>query len=373
MSTIKAFTHRLIFSLAWCALLLPALPSFAQNTPATPPSTPSTPPPPAPPPTVQRAKLPDWAPRVPFTPMAHVEVIGNGPIPLLLIPGIAQDWTVFQSFGQRNRDRYTTYAVTLPGFGGTLEAPLPENSHFKDLPVLRNAVEALLNLIENRHLDRPVIGGYELGAHLAMWLAMDHPHMVRAVINIEGYALVPIMTGNPDFDPDERETVINTKIFTPMKDIPEETWKAGLAARAMNLVSDPDRGAEIGRMITTPSRGVTIEHTFEYYMSDVSSGLPNLQVPMLVIPAIHSISMNRALQPDLIRNRWRQAYAKAAKTTLVFFEASLPYVMDEYPDKLDKVVDDFLAGRTIDNALVAASGSGIPEGGLAPKPQHPAN
>lgn len=354
----------------FAALGVAAMASFALCAASAQPEDP--PPAPVARPTVQNAKVPDWAPRVPFTPIPHVEVMGNGPVPVLLIPGIAQDWTVFKSFGMRNSARYTTYAVTLPGFGGTEPAPLPENSHFKDLPVLRNAIEALLRLVEERHLDRPVIGGYELGAHLAMWLAMDHPELFRAIINLEGDALVPVNTGNPDYDPEEREKVIQSRIFTPMKNITEEAWKASLAARALNLVSDPDRGAEIGRMLTTPSRGVTLEYTFEYYMSDISPGLSDLKVPMLMIPAVHSIGMDRALQPELTRQRWRNTYAKAARTTLVFFEDSYPYVLDEAPEKLDRVIEDFLAGRTIERALVSATGSGIPpEGLLAPAPARP--
>src|SRR5688500_2392184 len=50
---------------------------------------------------------------VPFSPVPHVEVRGKGPIQMVLIPGLLSDWTVFESFMERNGERYTMYAVTL--------------------------------------------------------------------------------------------------------------------------------------------------------------------------------------------------------------------------------------------------------------------
>ncbi len=318
-------------------------------------------------PPVQRVQPPEWAPEVPFTPLAHVEVFGSGPIPMVLIPGIAQDWTIFKTFMERNALRYTIYSVTLPGFGDSAAPPLPETAHFKDLPVLHNALKAIVRMIEERGIDRPVIGGYELGAHLAMWLALENPEDFRAVISIEGYPFVPLIPGHLEYDEDQRIEHIRTKIMTPMRDELESSWRNRMKALAPTLVSDPERAKEIGEMLTTPTRGVTIEHTFEYYMSDLRVGLPNLRVPLLVIAAIRP---ERWARPDIIRDQWRQLYAVSRCTTLVFFNRCLPYIMDEEPQALDLAVSDFLSGRQVQGGLVAGGGSCIPEGGvLAPAPK----
>src|SRR5687768_1241532 len=44
---------------------------------------------------------------------------GTGGIPMILIPDLAADWTVFDSYMEWNRSHFTFFAVTLPGFGGT--------------------------------------------------------------------------------------------------------------------------------------------------------------------------------------------------------------------------------------------------------------
>lgn len=315
-------------------------------------------------PSAQRIQAPEWAPEIPFTPLAHVEVFGSGPIPMVLIPGIAQDWTVFRSFMERNALRYTMYAVTLPGFGDSPAPPFPDNAHFKDLPVLQNALKAIRMMIAERGIDRPVVGGYELGAHLALWLALEEPEGFRAVIGIEGYPFVPLSPGALEFDEDARIEHIRNKIVHPMRDETEEAWRQRMRKLAMTLVSDPKRGEEVGEMITTPTRGVTMEHTLEYFMSDLRLGLGKLQVPTLVIAAMRPESWFRA---DIARDQWRSLYATASCTTLLFFNKCKPYILDEAPLELDVAVDEFLSGKPVNGGLVSSKGSCVPEGGVSAK------
>src|SRR5262249_3432161 len=56
----------------------------------------------------------------------HVEKLGRGPIPMILLADVGEDWTLYKSFMERNAGRYTMYAVTLPGSGGTPPPPKPE-------------------------------------------------------------------------------------------------------------------------------------------------------------------------------------------------------------------------------------------------------
>ena len=60
------------------------------------------------------------------TPLGHVEQRGAGPTPVVLISGLACDWTVWEDFMDRNTERFTMYAVTLPGMAGTDAPPKPE-------------------------------------------------------------------------------------------------------------------------------------------------------------------------------------------------------------------------------------------------------
>src|SRR5262245_5316475 len=46
---------------------------------------------------------------VPFQPIAHVEKRGDGPVAMVLIPGLSCDWTVFDAFMKRHEHDYTMY------------------------------------------------------------------------------------------------------------------------------------------------------------------------------------------------------------------------------------------------------------------------
>lgn len=77
-----------------------------------------------------------------------VEKRGRGPVPLILIADLRTDWTVFQSFMERNAERYTLYAVTLPGYGGTPAPPRPATLDLTTTPWWDGAKQGVLGLIE---------------------------------------------------------------------------------------------------------------------------------------------------------------------------------------------------------------------------------
>ncbi|HWQ33597.1 MAG TPA: hypothetical protein VNQ79_12150 [Blastocatellia bacterium] len=56
----------------------------------------------------------------PLGELGHVEKRGRGPVPMILISDVRTDWTIWQSFMERNAERYTMYAVTLPGAAARL-------------------------------------------------------------------------------------------------------------------------------------------------------------------------------------------------------------------------------------------------------------
>src|SRR5262249_21337993 len=116
---------------------------------------------------------------VAFTPIAHVEKRGSGPINMVLIPGMSCDWTVFDKFMDRNSVRYTMWAVTLPGFGGTPAPPTPAENQVGAW--LDNADAAVWKVIQDQKIAKPVIVGHSLGGFLALRLGTEHAKDLRAV------------------------------------------------------------------------------------------------------------------------------------------------------------------------------------------------
>ncbi|HKE04824.1 MAG TPA: hypothetical protein VKE91_12250, partial [Blastocatellia bacterium] len=91
--------------------------------------------------------------------LGAVEKRGRGPIPMILIADIRTDWSLYRSFMDRNAERYTMYAVTLPGYGGTPAPPRPETLDLKTTPWWDGAEKGVISLIEKNSLNKPVVVG----------------------------------------------------------------------------------------------------------------------------------------------------------------------------------------------------------------------
>ena len=119
---------------------------------------------------------------------------GNGPVPMILIPGAAFDRTVWDTFMKRNADRYTMYAVTQAGYGGTPPPPMPEKvDDFEGMEWTRGFCRSLLDLITREKLDRPVLVAHHFMADgYALRLALDDADLVRGVVVVAGRGSVQI-------------------------------------------------------------------------------------------------------------------------------------------------------------------------------------
>ncbi len=114
----------------------------------------------------------------------HVVERGQGP-PLLLIHGLAGNLCNF-TYGVVDRlaTRYRVIAVDRPGSGYSVRLPGASAA-------LEVQADAMAALIDQLHLDRPVVVGHSLGGALSLCLAQRHPNKVRAL------ALVAPLTHSP--------------------------------------------------------------------------------------------------------------------------------------------------------------------------------
>lgn len=123
----------------------------------------------------------------------HVEVKGRGPVPMILFADIRADWTLYQSFMERNADRYTMYAVTQPGFGGSPPPPRPGTFDATPTQWWSGLEQAAVTLIEKQKLNKPVLVGINASVYLVTRLAADHPEKCRAAVILNGLVFM-IMT-----------------------------------------------------------------------------------------------------------------------------------------------------------------------------------
>ena len=285
------------------------------------------------------------------TAIPKFEKRGSGALPMVLVPDVSSDSTVWESFMDRNGERYTMYALVLPGFGGTEAPPLDSRDTYESVPASLNAERAIIRFIEDQKLGKAWLMGHGYGGQIGLRVALARPDLVSGVVSVGGMPVVPM--DDPSRDPSfiERMDIIRRTILPQALRVPEETWRNQQFMNAQALVSDDNRARELAEMVTKSDRGVSLHYFLESLLLDVRPHLGKLSVPTLFIAP---------LTPDLgpkervARDQWKRIVGAPPRTTLAFYEDCRHFVMDDNPAQLDIDVDLFVRGKAIPGSFRTA-------------------
>lgn len=296
---------------------------------------------------------------MPWGQLGRIEKRGRGAVPLILLAPVGFDGTVYRTFMERNATRYTMYAVTLPGSGGT---PLPADpSAFDPLrtPWWESARQGVLTLIEKHRLNKPVIVGLQASAYLAARLALDHPDKVRAAVMISGLAHTPQQA---ETDPDrpmtvaERRQSVTLRVASMITDlwphvvpssraVGEAMFQTFLRVYPPGLSHHPQRNKELFLMGALDSSLQAMRYTHELALTDLAEEFGKLQVPVLAITADHDDASTLQGTPDTAQWTEVQLRYPGIPLTISRFANSRIFVTDDAPEDLDNAIAAFLAGK----------------------------
>jgi pimeloyl-ACP methyl ester carboxylesterase len=307
--------------------------------------------------------IPATIPRTPVGTLGHVEILGSGRVPLILIPGGPHTWEVWRGFAQRNAARYTMYAVTLQGYGGTAVPALGASDSIEGRAWTSGVITALRRLIETRELDRPVIvANHLMAAYYAVRLASEVECRIGGIVAIasdpiSGDALRYAVLRSPA----ERREGLHERWIPFFRSVDSTTWSRG-AFQPAALSDDSARAAALFRAQMATPLYTQIRYYLEYLSDDLGPELRALRVPMLsLVPRFNS-----AVLPDSVRQRLvaRWGSPLAAEDSLTYnafwarrFGLTVPslemrvlpskaaVVMDDQPAWIDAAVAEFVAKR----------------------------
>ncbi|MFN0134181.1 MAG: alpha/beta fold hydrolase [Phycisphaerales bacterium] len=284
-----------------------------------------------------------------LTPLAHVEVRGSGPIHVVLIPGLVSDWTTFESFMERNAAKYTMYAVTLPGFGSSAPPPAPaapSDKNYQHGAWLANAERAVAKLVEDKKLDKPVLMGQTLGAHIALRVASAAPDKYRCVIAVNGWPAYPIGGAEQPVTRQQREEFVNGMFAQSCEGIPEPEWQSQQKEWIQMGVGDPARAAPLVAKAAAVPKATSSRYMLEYLAADLTEQMPATKLPVLAIAAIGDVPYAEDLKA--LYDMWQREWASVPQLTLVHFEDTLEFVTESAPVELDRAVEQFLAQKQVE-------------------------
>jgi len=315
-----------------------------------------------------------------------VQKRGHGPVPMVLVPGAAFGWSVFDGFMNRNADRYTMYAVTPPGYDGTRPPPLPASTDFTEREWSDALCASIVELIDKERLDRPVLLGHHMmGDYYPLRVALEHPEKTRGVVAVAGQLMqvIPSPSNGPGkpaklADMAERRQSVD-KMWAPFyKHVTEDMWVSG-SFQAATFCKDETRAKQLFEQEIAVPIPTQVRYFLEYQTDDLSRRVSGLQVPLLAIQPKAEITLRKAVEQAAGMNikfygsleaaetawtrqltrtwgsvdvgvqwsmdmayRWEQMRSSIPDFTLEYVEDTRTFIMEDQPDKLDRIIAAFV-------------------------------
>ncbi|WP_189532625.1 alpha/beta fold hydrolase [Paludibacterium paludis] len=256
-------------------------------------------------------------------------VSGQGP-PMILIAGLGASGAVWDGTVKHFAGRYECHVLTLAGSGG---APPIKGA------LLPRVDAALAAYLGERHLERPVLVGHNLGGTIALGFAERHPGMVGALVIID---TLPALGAAEDND-------------IPAAGI--ERQAARSRDEALNAPHDPKTRREVAATLATrpvdidrvlamdkaSDRRAIAEATYEMMKADLRPGLPAIVAPTLVLGswvAYRDVASRRDVE-----DTFRLQFSGLRDVTLALSESARHYIMYDDPGWMLGQMDRFLKPR----------------------------
>jgi len=279
--------------------------------------------------------------------LGRVRKVGHGARTLVLIPGIGFGDTIWTEFMQRHAARYTMFAVTLPGFGGTAPLAMPPSGvRYVEAPWIRSAVRAIIAELDRAGVPRAtIVAHWALASQVALLLALEHPDRVEGVVLVAGvlkaHFTQPSMAA---ITPERRAEYAELMAHRWFKQVTRTTWDDN-NFMPYDYAIHPLRAQRLWRWAAEPTLPVWVRYLVEFNALDLGPRLRELRPPVVAIqPGFDDGDFFVDGSNDYMRAMVRDSWKGAATDGIAFVSvpASRLFVMDDAPGALDQVLIRFL-------------------------------
>lgn len=278
---------------------------------------------------------------------------GTGKKVLILVPGWGFDGSVFDDFVEANKNNYTMYVVTIPGYGKTFAPPMPSvGTSYAELTWSKSFLTGLAKLIEKEKLHKPIIAGhFNQGSQLVLRFAIDHPDMIGGAIILGGPPkLVTVRNGvMREFPLDSMKMI--TDIFLAQrwfKPIKKSAFDAGNYLPDVYSL-DSVRGKILWEQSAAVPLPVMIRYLCELWTMDLLLEAEKIRCPVFVMrptftKPILETPVNNYLQPQFI-DLWNRARSKNPAIIIKDVPAAAAFVWKDNPAFVYKEIQDFVSHK----------------------------
>lgn len=276
---------------------------------------------------------------------------GTGKKVLILIPGWGFDGSVFDDFVEANKNHYTMYVVTIPGYGKTFAPPMPPpGTSYAELTWSKSFLSGLAALIEKERLIKPVIAGhFNQGSQMVLRFAVDHPGKIGGAIILGGPPkLATVRNGvMREFPLDSMKLLTDNFLASRwFQSITKSAFDAGNYLPAVYSL-DSIGGKKLWEQSAAVPLPVMIRYLCELWTMDLLLEAEKIACPVLVLrPAftrpLLETPANNYLQPQFI-DLWNRARSKNPKIVLKDVPAAATFVWKDNPAFVYKEIREFIS------------------------------
>lgn len=275
--------------------------------------------------------------------LGNVKKFGQGSKDVILIAGLGlASEKVFNQFMKDNAQKYTMYAVTLAGYGGTQAYPMPpKGTSYEALSWFKHSQKAIVQLIDQYQMKEPAVIGFAMeGTFLGLRLAIENPDKVGEVVGIGG-ELVRSLKPGVTITPEQRKNFIDQR-FVPLwfKTVTDETWDSNMYEYP-SYSTNPARAKILAETIDAVPMRLLLRYMIEHWAYDISTELPKLKTPVLaIIPGFDStLDDSQGFYKTTFIDTWKSA--PKVITTKLIKDVGMFVHLDK-PQKVNQLISSFL-------------------------------
>jgi pimeloyl-ACP methyl ester carboxylesterase len=248
-----------------------------------------------------------------------------GAPPIIFIPALFCGGSQWQREIAALGDRYDIYALTLPGFDGR------RRDTGGDL--MNRAIADISALIENRHLDHPILVGHSLGGTLAILFAERHSREVRGVIAVDGgYPVAPTAQ--------QRDAAVR-QATAPYRGIGRRAFGDSLREHMLQYVITKKSAVDsVQAMASRSDPAAVVDWMSEALRLDLTPGLAQVTVPLTeIVPFDPDIDPHQGFPSRRAKDaRYRAFLSHAPRGSLTMIDQSRHFVMIDQPRAFDRAL-----------------------------------
>ena len=256
-----------------------------------------------------------------------VEVMGQGP-DVILIPGFASSREVWRPLARRLSATHRVHLVQLAGFAG-------EAWTHGDGAFVQPAVDELARYAAT--LDRPAVIGHSMGGLSGLLLAQQHPEAVSRVMSVDSLPFFSAMFG-PQVTPQTAKPFAD-QAAASILNADEAAFRIQQERTAVGMMRDEAGRAAMVEWSMASDRQAMASAIREVMTTDARPGLAAMTTPVW---AVYAADADGGVPSAMADGMWSREYAALSGVKLVRVDDSRHFIMNDQPERLGALVDQFL-------------------------------